>query len=76
VLFAVTALCAAAGVALSVYTAVHRGAVIGWYPYPFIDVTRLGYAKVTLNCVWVALLLLGLAAVAVTADRRLPGPAV
>src|SRR6266571_1200941 len=25
-----------------------RGAVIGWYPYPFIDVTRLGYAKVTL----------------------------
>ncbi len=53
-----------------------RGAVIGWYPYPFIDVTRLGYAKVTLNCVWVSLLLLGLAAAAVAADRRLPGPTV
>lgn len=53
-----------------------RGAVIGWYPYPFLDVTRLGYAKAVLNCAWVALLLLGLAAAAVAADRRLPGPAV
>jgi len=31
---------------------------------------------VTLNCVWVSLLLLGLAAAAVAADRRLPEPAV
>lgn len=52
-----------------------RGAVIDWYPYPFIEVTRLGYAKVMLNCVWVSLLLLGLAAVAAGADRGLPGPA-
>jgi hypothetical protein len=38
-----------------------RGAVIHWYPYPFIDVTRLGYPKAALNCVWVAALFLGLA---------------
>jgi hypothetical protein len=53
-----------------------RGAAIGWYPYPFLDVTRLGYAKAVLNCVWVALLLLALAAAAVAADRKLPGPPV
>jgi hypothetical protein len=39
-----------------------RGAVIHWYPYPFIDVTRIGYSKAVLNCFWVALLLLALAA--------------
>ena len=50
--------------------------MIGWYPYPFLDVTRLGYAKAVLNCVWVALLLLALAAAAVAADRPLPGPTV
>jgi hypothetical protein len=37
-----------------------RGAVIHWYPYPFVDVSSLGYGKVVLNCVWVALLFLGL----------------
>ena len=48
-----------------------RGAVITWYPYPFINVTRLGYGKVLLNCVWVALLFLGLAAGATVLDGRL-----
>jgi hypothetical protein len=48
-----------------------RGAVIGWYPYPFIDVTKLGYAKTVVNCVWVSLLFLGLAAGAAALDRRL-----
>jgi hypothetical protein len=52
-----------------------RGAVWHWYPYPFIDVTVLGYGKVILNCFWVALLLLGLAAGATVLDRRLAGPA-
>jgi hypothetical protein len=51
-----------------------RGAVWHWYPYPFIDVTVLGYGKVALNCFWVALLLLGLAAGATVLDRRLAGP--
>ena len=48
-----------------------RGAVWHWYPYPFIDVTVLGYGKVILNCFWIALLLLGLAAGATVIDRRL-----
>jgi hypothetical protein len=57
-----------------------RGSFVHWYPYPFIDVTKLGYGKVALNCVWVALLLLGLAAGATVVDRRLartsqPAPA-
>lgn len=48
-----------------------RGAAIHWYPYPFIDVTKIGYAKTLLNCVWVSLLLLGLAAGATVIDGRL-----
>ena len=50
-----------------------RGAATHWYPYPFIDVNTLGYAKVVLNCFWVGLLLLGVAAGATVIDRRLPG---
>jgi hypothetical protein len=45
-----------------------RGAVIDWYPYPFIDVTKLGYGKALLNCFWVSLLLFGLAAGATAVD--------
>ncbi len=53
-----------------------RGAAIHWYPYPFIDVDRLGYLKVAANCVWVALLVFGIAAGATAVDRRLAvGPA-
>ncbi|MBA3233238.1 MAG: Pr6Pr family membrane protein, partial [Propionibacteriales bacterium] len=46
-----------------------RGALIGWYPYPFVDVTTLGYARVALNCVHITLLFLVLAAVAFGVDR-------
>lgn len=48
-----------------------RGAVVHWYPYPFIDVTTLGYAKALLNCLWVALLFVGLAAGVTAVDGRL-----
>ncbi len=48
-----------------------RGAIAHWYPYPFIDVTQLGYGRVAINCVWVALLMLGLAAGATVLDGRL-----
>ena len=51
-----------------------RGAVIHWYPYPFIDVSVIGYGKAILNSFWVSLLLLGLAAGATALDSRL-GPA-
>lgn len=50
-----------------------RGALIDFYPYPFIDVVDLGYARVLLNCLLVACLFSALAALAVVADRRLPG---
>ena len=36
-----------------------------------MDVTRLGYGKTVLNCFWVSLLFLGIAAGAATLDRRL-----
>jgi hypothetical protein len=48
-----------------------RGAIAHWYPYPFIDVTQLGYGRAAVNCVWVALLMLGLAAGATVLDDRL-----
>ncbi|MFI9814425.1 Pr6Pr family membrane protein [Saccharothrix variisporea] len=46
-----------------------RGAIIDWYPYPFVDVTELGYGRVLLNCTAVAVLFLGLAAGALWVDR-------
>jgi hypothetical protein len=45
-----------------------RGAIVGWYPYPFIDVNVLGYGKVFVNCVWIAVLYLGVAAALTTFD--------
>ncbi|MEU5694478.1 Pr6Pr family membrane protein [Actinosynnema sp. NPDC020468] len=48
-----------------------RGAVIDYYPYPFVDVATLGYARVALNCALVAVLFLGLGALALWLDRLL-----
>lgn len=57
-----------------------RGAVVHWYPYPFIDVNTIGYGKAILNCFWVAfwvaLLLFGLGTGFTVVDRRLDPPAV
>ncbi|GJF02298.1 hypothetical protein PSD17_12620 [Pseudonocardia sp. D17] len=54
-----------------------RGALVdwspfpAWYPYPFVDVGALGYARVALNCVVIAVLFLGLAFGARALDRFL-----
>jgi hypothetical protein len=48
-----------------------RGAIAHWYPYPFIDVTQLGYGRAAVNSVWLAVLMLGLAAGATALDNRL-----
>lgn len=48
-------------VAWLVFTLV-RGAAVGFYPYPFIDVAHLGYGRALVNCVWVAVLYIGVAA--------------
>lgn len=47
------------------------GAVFGFYPYPFLDVAKLGYPQVLLNSVFMAIgfLVIGLLLVAI--DRRL-----
>jgi len=46
-----------------------RGALIGWYPYPFVDVTALGYGRVVVNSLLITLLFLVLATVAFGVDR-------
>ncbi len=48
-----------------------RGEGTGFYPYPFVDVGEHGYGRVLLNCLFVALLFLALAAGATLLDRRL-----
>jgi len=53
-----------------------RGAVVNYYPYPFLDATTHGYLKVAINCVVVAVLFLGLALVAGAAEQVLPRQAV
>jgi hypothetical protein len=48
-----------------------RGSIVDWYPYTFIDVSNLGYGKVALNAVWIALLVFAVAAAATALDARL-----
>lgn len=50
-----------------------RGATVGWYPYPFIDVNLHGYGYVALSSCGVAALLAILAAACRLLDPHLPG---
>lgn len=52
------------------YTLV-RGEVVGWYPYPFIDVGEHGYGVVALNALGVAAAMVLAAWGATALDRRL-----
>ncbi len=45
-----------------------RGPIVDFYPYPFVDVINLGYVRVLVNCIWVAVLYLGLSAGATVLD--------
>ena len=47
-------------IAYLVYALV-RGALTAWYPYPFVDVSTLGYGRTFVNAVWI---LVGFSAVA------------
>lgn len=49
-----------------------RGAAVGWYPYPFLDVASIGYTRALLGTGAVAVLFLALAWLVGLADRRLP----
>ncbi|MDE3204575.1 MAG: Pr6Pr family membrane protein [Acidobacteriota bacterium] len=58
-------------VAWFAYTLV-RGAIWKWYPYPFVDVTTHGYARVIGNALLVTVVLAVVAALFAVGDRRLP----
>ncbi len=47
------------------------GANSGWYPYPFIDVTKLGYPRALLNSLIVTVLLLATGAIYRRLDTKL-----
>ena len=49
------------------------GAISGWYPYPFIDVAKLGYARVLLNAFVVTLLLFVVGAIVRALDSKRGG---
>ncbi len=51
----------------SIFTLV-RGALITYYPYPFIDVSTLGYGQVAINCVLVGAVFIALASGAYLLD--------
>lgn len=49
-----------------------HGAVSDWYPYPFVDVVHLGYLTVLRNGIGLILLLVGVGALFMWLDYRLP----
>jgi hypothetical protein len=51
------------------------GAATGFYPYPFLDVTALGYANVSLNLAILLAIFAALGAAMVVIGRRLPAAA-
>ncbi|WP_436794100.1 Pr6Pr family membrane protein [Actinospongicola halichondriae] len=65
-------LAAAVPVAWVAFTLARAPFASDFYPYPFVDVTDLGYPRVVLNLVVITAFFFGLAAGAVALDRRLP----
>jgi hypothetical protein len=57
-------------VAWLAYTLI-RGEIVDWYPYPFLDAGEHGYASVAATCLGIAVLFVGLAALAWKGDERL-----
>jgi hypothetical protein len=57
--------------AYMVFTTIRGPLASNWYPYPFADVHHLGYARVTVNAVWIMLLFFAIAAGATALDARL-----
>lgn len=46
-----------------------QGAVTGFYPYPFVNITDLGFGKVALNGAGIILLLLMVGAIYLLLDK-------
>jgi hypothetical protein len=53
------------------YTLAH-GAATDWYPYPFVDVTKLGYVTTIRNGIGLNVLLVGVGALFMWLDHHLP----
>jgi hypothetical protein len=49
-----------------------RGHISGFYPYPFVDVTQLGYSKVVVNSLVVVLVFVGIAVLLVKLSKHKP----
>ena len=54
-----------------VYTFVH-GAITGWYPYPFVDVTTIGFSDAVRNSAIVLAIGVVIAVILTALDHRLP----
>ena len=67
----IVAVATAVPVAWVAFTLVRAPFASDWYPYPFVDVNELGYARVALNIVVITAFFFALAAGAVALDRRL-----
>jgi hypothetical protein len=50
-----------------------RGPLVGWYPYPFVNVDRLGYPRVLLNALAITVLFVVIGTVLTGVDRWLVG---
>jgi hypothetical protein len=46
-----------------------RGHFVGWYPYPFLDVAKLGYTPVFINAGFVVIAFVAIALLMIWADR-------
>ena len=57
-------------VAWTVYTLV-RGVLVDWYPYPFLDLDELGWGRVVVNVVGIAVLFVVVGFAVIGADRLL-----
>jgi hypothetical protein len=58
------------------FTVIRGPLASDWYPYPFVDVHTLGYVRVAINSLWIALLFIGFAAAVSALDKRLASPAL
>jgi hypothetical protein len=58
--------------ALYIAYTIWHGEVSDWYPYPFIDVARLGYATTLRNGLGMVMVMAGVGAMYRIADDRLP----
>uniref|UniRef100_UPI0040490386 Pr6Pr family membrane protein n=1 Tax=Gelidibacter sp. TaxID=2018083 RepID=UPI0040490386 len=57
---------------LYLLTVLARGHISGFYPYPFVDVTQLGYPKVVVNSLWVVLVFVSIAVLLVKLSKHKP----